>query len=117
MGKRDDELTLVLPPEAVPAIEAALSAYRRRRRTRRNLAAEIAAHLAENGPRASDEIRRAIRARGADVRQTLKDDTRFALLAHPPPSHRAGAKCWTLARSFSPTVPAPGTSNAEEVGD
>lgn len=117
MTDRDDGLTIVLPPEAVPAIKAAVKAWERRQRPARDLAVEIEAYVRAEGPATSDEIRRAIRARAVDVRHMLKTNARFALVPCTPPNRRRGTKCWALAHEMAPTVPAPGTRHAEGVGD
>lgn len=101
-------VTIVVEPEAVPAVESALRAYTRSRRPRRDLAAEVERFLADHPGVSVVEIARAIRARDYDVRRVLNSDARFrALSAAPGRSTRVRA--WVLAETPSDAVPSLGT--------
>jgi len=104
-------MTLVLSAEAVPAVEAALREYTRRRRGR-DLAAEIEGFLAEHPSASTQEIQLGVRARATDVRRVLAGDRRFERVS-PGLGRPVNAKCWGLSSETSPPVPANGTSGSE----
>jgi len=105
--------TLTVPPEVVDAFEAALRAQRRVAHAERDLAAEIEAFLANNGPATVPEIGRATRARDADVREVLRRDRRFARVL-PASDRSPKAKPWSVVSGPSGPGPASGTSARNE---
>lgn len=103
---------LLLEPEAIDALEAAIRTHRQAGRPKRDLAGQIEDFLATQ-PATVPEIARAIGARDSDVRQTLQTNERFRR-APAAADHSTRAKLWEIAPSLAGVGPEDGTSRRNE---
>jgi hypothetical protein len=85
---------ILLPLDTVQAITS-VAEVSAARRNRRDLAAEIHAHLANGGDGTAEGIARGIRARTATVRAELRTNPAFSEVPAPPNAH-PNARWWGI---------------------
>ena len=91
-----DGQTLRIAVHQLPALEAAIRAWRHHKPRARDLVAEIRDYLAHHPGTSALEIARGIKARDRDVRETLHSNNTFLRLT-PPSGRSRHLHAWALA--------------------